>query len=179
MLVVLVALLGVLSALNLLLSFGLIRRLREHTELIDAVYEFVADGPAAAAPAVAAPAAVGEFRATTADGEPLGRDDLAPSTVVAFLAVDCKGCHEQLPHLLDWARDQDRQRIVAVVDGRGGDPFDLVAQLLPVARVVVDTNEVAAAFGIRSYPRFCVIGPDATLSAVVPTVARLPVGAAA
>jgi hypothetical protein len=166
---VVVVLLGLLSALNLLLSFGLVRRLREHTKLIDAMYE-TADST---------PAAVGDFRVTTVDGAALGRDDLAPATVVAFLAPGCQGCHEQLPALLDWARGQDRQRVVAVVDGRGDDPADLVAPLRGVARVVVDTGAVASAFGVRSYPRFCVLGPDASLFTVASTVARLPVGAAA
>jgi hypothetical protein len=168
----LVVFVGALSALNLLLAFGLIRRLREHAALIDAVYEYVAEKPGGA---------VGDFRVTTVDGEPLGRDDLVPSTVVAFLAVDCKSCHEQLPHLLAWARGQDRERLVAVVDGRGGDPADLVTRLLPVARVVVDGQRapVAGAFGVRSYPQFCVLGPDATVSAVAATMSRLPVGAAA
>jgi hypothetical protein len=180
LLVVAVALVGALCVLNLLLSLGVIRRLREHTELIDAVYEFAGSTPGTGS-AGSGPApgdTVADFRAVTTGGEPVGRDDLAPSTVVAFLAADCKGCHEQLPGFLAWARGQDRQRVLAVVSGHDGAPNDLVEQLTPVARVVLEDAKppVARAFGVRSYPRFCVLGPDATLSAVVSAVSRLPVG---
>lgn len=183
LLIVAVALVGALCVLNLLLCLGMIRRLREQTDLIDAVYEFVGNVPGAGA-GTSGPSAgdtVAAFRATTTDGAPVGLDDLAPSSVVAFLAADCKSCREQLPHFLAWARGQDRRRVLAVVNAHDSDPSDLVAQLEPVARVVLEGAKppVAGAFGVSSYPRFCVLGPDATLSAVVPAVSRLPVGAAA
>jgi hypothetical protein len=67
------------------------------------------------------------------------------------------------------------------VDAHDSDPSDLIEQLNPVARVVLDAPElpVVNAFGVRSFPRFCVLGPDATLSAVASTVSRLPAGAPA
>jgi len=181
LLVVAVALVGALCVLNLLLSFGVIRRLREHTKLIDAVYEFVGSTPGTGSDGPAAGDTVADFRATTTGGEPVARDDLAPSTVVAFLAADCQGCHEQLPDFLAWARGQDRQRVLAVVNGHGSAADALVEQLTPAARVVLEDEKppVAGAFGVRSYPQFCVLGPDARLSAVVSAVSRLPVGAPA
>ncbi|GAA1578336.1 TlpA family protein [Dactylosporangium maewongense] len=183
LLIVVVALVGALCVLNLLLCLGMIRRLREQTQLIDAVYEFVGGAPAAG-PAGSDPVAgdtVADFHATTTDGAPVGRDDLAPATVVAFLAADCKGCQAQLPDFLAWARGQDRQRVLAVVNAHDSDPDALIAQLTPVARVVLEGARppVARAFGVTSYPRFCVLGADATLSAVVAAVSRLPVGTAA
>jgi len=51
--------------------------------------------------------------------------------------------------------------------------LELLKDAMPeVRRVAI----LARAFGVRSYPSFCVLGPDATLSAVVPTVSRLPIG---
>ncbi|OKI81715.1 hypothetical protein [Micromonospora sp. CB01531] len=178
-------LVGALGALNLLLALGVIRRLREHTKLLDALYEYVgATRTAAPGEGARGPSAgdvVGEFTATTVDGLPLAPDLLATPTVVAFLSPDCGGCREQLPELLDWARGQDRQRVLAVVDGRSGDPADLVEALNPVAQVVVEAVDgpVANAFRVQAYPLFCVLGEGGVLTAVLPRVSRLPVGTAA
>ncbi|GAA3453582.1 peroxiredoxin family protein [Dactylosporangium matsuzakiense] len=182
-LIVAVALVGALCLLNLLFALGVIRRLREQTKLIDALYEVVGDMPDAGAGG-AGPAAgdtVADFRATTTAGEPVARDDLAAASVVAFLAADCKGCHEQLPGFLAWARDQDRGRVLAVVNTDGADPRAFVEQLTPVARVVLEGAKpaVARAFNVTSYPQFVVVGPGATVAEVIHAASRLPVGAPA
>ncbi|MFG1656826.1 hypothetical protein ACGFIY_09895 [Micromonospora chersina] len=175
-------LVGALGALNLLLALGVIRRLREHTKLLDALYEYVGAtrtvGPGTDARGPSAGDVVGDFTATTVDGLPVARDLLAGPTVVAFLSPDCRGCREQLPELLAWARGQDRQRVLAVVNGRSGDPAELVAALDPVAQVVVETarTPVADAFRVQAYPLFCVLGEGGVLTAVLPRVSGLPVG---
>jgi hypothetical protein len=174
-LVAVVAVVSVLCVLNTVLCFAVIRRLREQTGLIEAVYEF--NGAASgngSSPAIGD--TVKPFQATTTDGAPVGRDDLTESTVVAFMAVNCNACHEHLPEVLAWSRDHDRRRILAIVDGNGGDPADLVAQLSPVAQVIVADGEtlVVDAFGVRSYPTFCVMGPGATIAAVAARVHHLP-----
>lgn len=177
-LIALVVLLAALGVLNLLLTFGLVRRLREHTKLLNTLYEFVGveAGIDPERAGIVPGETVGEFQTTTVDGEPVGRDDLAPATVVAFLAATCDSCHEQLPDLLTYARERGRQRVLAVVDGAGGDPTDLVERLNAAVRVVLADPEssIGSAFRIRSFPRFFVLGADGTLAAVARTVSRLP-----
>jgi hypothetical protein len=181
-LIAVVVFVGILSLLNALLVVGVIRRLREHTSMLDTLNQAVTGGPGVPADGgVSVGETVEDFVVTTTDGETVSRDDLAPSTVVAFLAADCSACHDQLPHLLTWARGHDRHHLVAVVDAHGGDPGDLVERLTPVARVVSDAGEssIARAFGVRSYPRFFVLGAGATVSDIAGRVSRLPAGAAA
>src|SRR3954468_18824844 len=142
-LIALVVLLTALGVLNLLLTVALVRRLREHTKLLDALYELVGVEPGISPDrtGIVPGETVGDFRTTTVDGEPVGRDDLAPATVVAFLAATCDSCHEQLPDLLTYARERGRQRVLAVVDGAGGDPTELVERLNAAARVVLADPE--------------------------------------
>lgn len=170
-------LVGTVCVLNMLLTFGVIRRLREHTKLLDALYEFVGN-PGAGARGPSAGDVIGDFATTTVEGLPVTPQLLAASTVVAFLSPDCRGCREQLPELAGWAREQDRRRVLVVVDGRTAAPTDMVKALSPVAQVVIDsgTAPMATAFGIQSYPFFCVLGEDARLAAVSSRIARLPTG---
>ncbi|WP_180903771.1 TlpA family protein disulfide reductase [Nonomuraea indica] len=184
-LIALVALIGVLCLVLLLLTLAVVRRLREHTKLIDALYEAVGAGLAGAGHGAAAGLAVGEaagdFDATTVDGDRVSRDLLPEGAVVAFLSPDCPGCHEQLPELVSWAADRDRSRVLAVVDGRSGDPAQLVTALSPVARVVVDdaSAQVAEAFKVQAFPTFLQVGAGGRLLATAPRVSRLPAGSPA
>ncbi|MBN6054619.1 redoxin domain-containing protein, partial [Nonomuraea sp. RK-328] len=181
-LIAVVALLCALCLVLLLVTLGLVRRIREHTKLLDALYEQVdLMGPPQAGTGPAVGDVVGDFAATTVDGTQVTRDLLPDGTVVAFLSPDCQGCHEQLPELASWAAEQDRERVLAVVDGRSGDPASLVATLKPVAQVVVDdtTAPVGSAFGVQSFPTFFQVATGGRLLAVAPRIARLPAGSAA
>src|SRR6185369_4424117 len=84
-----IAVLTGLVLLNLLLTFGVIRRLREHSEQL-----------AASAPPRTLPvgAAVPEFTATTEQGRVVSTATLrSHGALVAFMASDCTACTEQLP----------------------------------------------------------------------------------
>jgi hypothetical protein len=139
--IVAVVLIGALCLLNLVLTLGVIRRLREGR-----------DGPAPNAVVTA-------FTATTVDGEAVAPDLLAGYTTVVFLAPECATCREQVPELVRWARGRDRARVLAVIDGNVSDTADLVARLAPVARVVVERagTPVANAFGVTAYPASCLV----------------------
>jgi len=71
-----VLLVGALCALNLVLTLGVIKRLREHTDLLAA---------GSNAPTIGIGQEVGEFSARTVDGETVSPDLLSGETVVAFL----------------------------------------------------------------------------------------------
>ncbi|MEV0150232.1 MULTISPECIES: hypothetical protein [unclassified Nonomuraea] len=181
-LVAIMVLVGVLCLVDLLLTLGVVRRLREHTKLIDALYEVVgAGGPPGAGASLPIGEAVGDFDATTVDDVRVTRDGLPEGTVVAFLSPDCRGCHEQLPELTSWAARHDRSRVLAVVDGRSGDPAELVTTLSPVAQVIVERTspQVAEAFKVQAFPTFFQVAAGGKLLATAPRVTRLPAGAPA
>ena len=146
-----------LCVLNLLLTYGVIRRLREHGELL-------ARGAQNSVPElVARPgSAVGAFRATTVDGAELTADDLVPGALVGFFSPHCRACGEQLPKFLDVsaAHPGGRERALAVVVGAGEDAAAQAAALSAGARVVVAPPGagIEEAFGVKGYPAFALLG---------------------
>jgi len=168
-----VVLVGALCLVDLLLTFGVIRRLRE---CCGAVQSGAAGAPGAAQLPVVG-RRVDEFAATTVDGTPVSPDALAPGTVVVFVAPACKDCRAQLPDLIRWAGTQDRQQILVVVDARTPDRIDdLVDRLNPVARVVVEGLDapVMTAFGVNTFPAACVVTAGIVVASS-PDFSRLPV----
>ncbi|MCP2322879.1 thiol-disulfide isomerase/thioredoxin [Hamadaea flava] len=174
---------AVLGLLNLLLLLGVVRRIREHTKLLDALYEVVGATPGLTSQvaATAVGDVVGAFGATATDGAPVNRELIADGTVVAFLSPDCQACHEQLPDLVAWAAAQDRDQVLVVVDGRSGDPEPLVTMLEPVTRVVVDDAAApfADAFGVRAFPTFFRLDAGGRVTGRGTRLSRLPASAAA
>jgi hypothetical protein len=157
-----VILLGALCALDLLLTFGVIRRLREHTATLEDLLRRGGGAPVGPAIAGDLPAAgkeVGPFAATTVDGAEISRDLVPADHVAVFLTSDCPSCKDQVPALRSWAAAQDRERTVVVVDGRLADPAELVEALAPVATVVVESTgiPVTEAYGVHAFPSFAVV----------------------
>lgn len=158
---------GVLCVINLLLTVATIRRLREHTELLSR------KAKAAASVGVAAPgSSVGPFTVATVEGRVVTTDDLAPGTLVGFLAPGCRGCLEELPAFLDLARaHHDGARgVLAVVSGDEASSVEYVARLSPFARVVVAPpgHEIESAFAVGSFPAFFLVGSGGVVRASGP-----------
>jgi hypothetical protein len=153
-----VVVVGLLCVLDLILTLGVIRRLREHTELLANM------GGGGGPPAVAIGEEIGEFATFTVDGESLSREHLADDTLVAFLSPDCSPCHEKLPKIVEFARaTRDRRdRVLAIVvgDADRADPF--TAALRSVARVVVEGHDGAltAAFKTSIFPTLLRVASD-------------------
>ncbi|MGI5128073.1 hypothetical protein ACQEVB_14785 [Pseudonocardia sp. CA-107938] len=150
-----VVVVGVLAVLNLLLSYGVIRRLREHSALL-------AQRPAGLPNAIAAAGSVvAPFTATTVDGRTVGVD-LAPGTLVGFFSPGCSACVEQLPLFVDAAAAHPGgpERVLAVVLGAAEGAEKYVDALSPQATVVVDRHgtEIENAFAVRAYPGFAMVG---------------------
>lgn len=182
-LIAVVVLVGALCLMNLVLALGLVRRLREHTKLLDVLYETIdlMGGPPGPRGELATGEVVGDFDATTLDGARVTRDLLVEGTVVAFLSADCGGCRDQLPEIASWAAGQDRDRIVAVVDARSGDPAELLTTLSPVAQVITEdkATQLLSAFKVQAFPTFCRLAEGGRLLAVEGRISRLSAGAAA
>lgn len=168
-----VILVGALCLVDLLLTFGVIRRLRE---CCGAAVSGAAGAPGVGQLPVAGQR-VDEFAVTTVDGAPVSPDTLTPGTVVVFVAPACKDCRAQLPDLIRWSETQDRQGVLVVIDARTPDRIDdLVDRLNPVARVIVEGLDapVMTAFGVNTFPAACVI-TDGIVLASSPDFSRLPV----
>ncbi|GAA2292446.1 hypothetical protein GCM10010149_45100 [Nonomuraea roseoviolacea subsp. roseoviolacea] len=149
----LAALLGVL---NLALMLGVIRRLREHTELLSRAPEGTAS--------IGRGEAVDAFDAVTVDGETVSRESLLDGSVVAFFSATCAPCQERLPKFVAYAKTlpEGRRQALAVVIGEGEDLDGFVTALGPVARVVVEkaSDPVNSAFGVQRYPVVLAVARD-------------------
>ncbi len=117
---------------------------------------------------------VGEFDATTLDGETLTRDDLSGWTLVAAVSPDCPPCQERLPELLSAAAvvPGGRDQVLVVVVDDGTVPPALAAQLQEVARVVPARAEssVFGALGLQYVPTFQWVSPDRVVEFAGPSV---------
>jgi hypothetical protein len=162
-------LVGLLCVLDLVLTLGVIRRLREHTELLSKqnTNDF--------RPNLTVGGEVGEFVTSTVDGERLTRHALlggAPDqTLVGFFSPSCRPCEEKLPKFVDFARAMPggRSRVLAVVVGEPDESATLVAELGEVARVVLEGYDgpLGSAFRVKGYPAALLVAPDRDGRAVV------------
>ena len=156
LLTVAVCLLTLLTLVHLLVTFAVVRRLREHANLLNA-----RPTPGPGGGIAAAGTAVGAFTAVTTTGEPIGDADLARPTLVGFFTPGCAPCRTAIPKFLDAARDHGggRTGVLAVVAGLPEETAEYAETLAAVARVVVELPDdpVTAAFDINSYPAFAVV----------------------
>ncbi|MFJ5720535.1 hypothetical protein [Streptomyces sp. NPDC093149] len=154
---VLVLVVGSLCCLNLLLTIGVVRRLREHSELL-------AERGGPNESDVPVGLEVGEFAAVTLDGTEVGRDDLAEDCVVAFFMHDCSPCREKMPRFVEYARKLPggRDQTLVVVAEDDGKEREFAQALAPVARVVVTNGmgPVAGAFKVSAFPTMLRVARD-------------------
>jgi hypothetical protein len=151
-----VIIVGVVAGLDLLLTFGVIRRLREHTELIGS------GGGRSSAPTMLEPGrSIAPFDATTVDGEAISRDELSGTTLIGVFQVGCQPCTEQLPKFVESAATfpGGRAQVLAVVaapDSTAAAPY--VDELTGVATVVQETpgGPLLTALGVTGFPAFAI-----------------------
>ncbi|WP_163505999.1 TlpA family protein disulfide reductase [Fodinicola acaciae] len=157
-----VAVVGALSLVNLLLCIGIVRRLREHTDILNT--KLGDNGPA---PMYAAGQRIGDFQATTVDGAAVSRDALTGTTLLGAFTPGCTPCKERLPLFIEQAAQRDRDQVLAIVSGTVDDAADYVARLSAVARVVreEDGGPVTTAFGVEGFPAFALIDTDGVVLA--------------
>jgi hypothetical protein len=160
---------------HLVLTLGLVRRMREHSEVLDRVA-----GPP---PLVMRPAGevVDDFAATACDGTPVATDLLATPAVVGFFSPGCGPCQERLPEFVARVRHAPVGRALAVVVGAQGETDAMVSRLSEVAVVVTEPKggPVAEAFGVRAFPAFGLIGEGGRIEASGTDLESIPVLVAA
>jgi AhpC/TSA family len=172
----LVILVGVLCLVDLLLTFGVIRRLRVHTGLLNSsatANETVIGLPAGATPP--------DFAAVSIRDEQV--DGPVGLRVVAFFASFCSVCPTKVPAFLAYLeRNQIRQdEVLAVMAADPQDPVPYLNQVAQVALVCMEpaNGPVSSAFQVSAFPSFCVLDPDGSLRSAHYDPASLPVPAMA
>jgi Redoxin len=148
---------GLIAVLDLLLTFGVVRRLREHTELIGGG----AGAPAGAPTMLEIGGSIAPFDATTVDGEAISRDRLSGTTLIGVFGAGCPACEEKLPRFVEFAGSfaGGRSQVLAVVaarDSTAAAPY--VDALTGVATVVRDAQggPLLTALGVSGYPAFAI-----------------------
>ncbi|MBT3154271.1 TlpA family protein disulfide reductase [Streptomyces sp. CHD11] len=138
---------GLLCAVDLVLTLGVVARLREHSGLLSG---------AERASGLGMGETVGGFQTADLNGVPLSRETLGPATFVAFISPTCGSCKEKLPELVRFARRlrDEGEEMLAVVVGDAEESRPFAADLRPVARVTVEGSggPLGTAFRATSYP---------------------------
>jgi thiol-disulfide isomerase/thioredoxin len=171
-LVAAVVVLGLLCVLNAVFCLGIVRRLREHTELL----EKLAHGGQTDL-ILSAGVPVGAFTASTVEGAAVSEAALAGPTLVAFFAPGCGPCTDERPKFAALATTHPRDRVIAVVTGLDDEAAaPLVAELRDLAAVVRedDGGPVQQAFGVGGYPTFALVESGVVIASGT-RVADLPV----
>ncbi|MEW2289295.1 hypothetical protein [Streptomyces sp. NPDC047841] len=145
-------LVGLLCLLDLVLTVGVVKRLREHTELLAA--------RGGGRLSLGTGDEVGEFSAVTVDGERVHDGMIHSETVVAFFSPTCGPCKEKLPKFAEYARSvpRGREQVLAAVIADSPEEAEAAAPMLtalrPVARVLTgrDADAVAEACKVQGFP---------------------------
>ncbi|GIF36985.1 hypothetical protein Axi01nite_12960 [Actinoplanes xinjiangensis] len=167
----LVALLGALTLLNLLLTFGIIRRLRTRPA-----------NPIVTTPGFLSPGTlIGDFTGHDLDGRPVSRSALSGRTLVGFFSPGCDACRDMLPDFVAAAAAFGRDRTLAIVMSGVASASDYLPALTPVARVVPDDPDgpLISAFAITAFPSFFVVAADGRIVAGGVALDDLPIAAVA
>jgi hypothetical protein len=166
---------GALCLLDLLLTFGVIRRLREHAELLrdhDPSLEHRVIS-------LATGEAPGPFTTMTADGV----DVTGPSglRLAGFFAAWCSSCPERVAPFIEYvqANHLAKEDVLTVLLAGDDGPPPYMGRLAEVARVSVqpDDNMVNKAFGVSGFPAFCLLDADGMVLASGHDPAVLPAAA--
>jgi thiol-disulfide isomerase/thioredoxin len=155
-----VTVVGAVCLLDLLLTFGVIRRLREHTEMLASA------GPAKPPAGLSTGELPGTFAAMTTEG------DLVHGTtglrVVAFFASWCTVCPERVPPFAAYLRTYQisRHSVLAVSAGPGDAPPAHLAELVGLAQICAekDDGELAKAFKVTTFPTFYLLDADGAVT---------------
>jgi thiol-disulfide isomerase/thioredoxin len=140
------------TALNLLLTFGVIRKLRVHDAKLAGRGAVVQDAT------LAAGTAVPPVTATTLEGGTVSSVRPGASQLVGFFSVGCGACDERIPEFIAY---QQRTGVAAfavvVTDADDSGPY--VARLSTHVDVVVERERgpLATTFGVTSFPALCLV----------------------
>ncbi|MEV5411980.1 TlpA disulfide reductase family protein [Thermopolyspora sp. NPDC052614] len=154
----------VLVGFNLVLTYGLIRRLRVHSQLLSSL----------SAPDTALPvgAKVGPFTAVTTTGRTLSSDDLPERVLIGFFSPSCPPCLTELPRFVDHVRRTGTPAL-AVVLGEEQEIQEMAETLEPVAWVAVEPHggPISTAFRVTGTPTVLLIEDGTVAETGLPEIA--------
>ncbi|BEL05299.1 hypothetical protein Q0Z83_034900 [Actinoplanes sichuanensis] len=140
------------TALNLLLTFGVIRKLRIHdAKLADrnAVIQEATLPAGTSVPAVTA---------STVDGDTVSSVRPGSAQLIGFFSIGCGACDDRIPEFIAY---QQRTGVaaVAVVVTDADDSGPYVARLSPHVDVVVERERgpLATVYAVTSFPALCLV----------------------
>jgi hypothetical protein len=169
-----VIIVGILCLLDMLLSFGVIRRLREHSELLR-TRQYADEPPVISLSAGQMPA---EFAVTADDGAAVVTGP-AGLRLAGFFSASCSVCPGRVAPFIEYvsANRINRDDVLVTMltaDGAAAPPY--LSQLAEVALVTVppDGDLIAKAFGVAGFPAFCLLDPDGAVVATGYDPAALP-----
>jgi hypothetical protein len=149
-----IILVGVLCLLDMLMTFAVLRRLREHSARLAELPDFTMGGPAYAAKFLDRP--LPEFSAQAVDGREVSSRSLAGrSGLIAVLRAGCGPCQEQLPTLAQLAGEEGII-VIGVVTGSVADARGMVGQLTDTSLVVMgpDADALAKTLDADVFPTY-------------------------
>ena len=151
-LVAAVVLVGLLGVLNLLLTVGVIRRLRRQSA-------------APAADSLPPGTRIPQFAATTTSGEPISDELLGTPALIGFFSHGCRPCEDLLPLFVERARGTSDAVLAVVVSAPGEDSAAEAGLLAEVARVVTEPPQgpLQTAFGVNAFPTVLTVGAGDTI----------------
>jgi hypothetical protein len=163
----LVGVLAFLVLVDLVLSFGIIRRLRQHDDALAGSHTTHGSGLPAGSP-------VPEFAtASGTAGESISVGWFHDHTsLVAFHAENCGACEEQLPALRDGLRKLEGRGVRALIvvpnfDKEATAKIDeLTAAVGDLASIVSESpsGPLHSAFRVKSYPSHFIVGMDGAVA---------------
>lgn len=155
-LVAAVVLVGLLCVVDLLLTFAVLRRLREHTEQLGRL-----SGASNSSPGVDLDKFLGrelpEFSTETVNGAVVSRESVTGNVeLLGFFLPNCGPCHTQAPLFVDKARAIGGGKALAVVAGSGSDTDDLVQIFKDATDTVLDpaSGGLVRGLNIDAFPTF-------------------------
>lgn len=162
----------VATAVNILLTFAVLRRLREHGARI---VRLEGSGPAQQSEMVGRQPS--PFEVVDGTGERLTEETVHDGrTVIGFFSVGCSACHSQAGPFRRAAEDHRfaADRLLVVIDGPAGQDRELVGTLRGLGTLLEgeQAERISAAFGVVSFPAFVTVA-DGRITAAAPAVALL------
>jgi len=158
-----VVVVGLLCLADLLLTFGVIRRLREHAEQLAGSHSSHEEAPITD---LKEGEALAPFSAQALAGEQLTGP--AGLRMVAFFSATCSACPARVPPFLDYvqANQIDRDAVLAVMVNPSGAPVSYQEDVAKVARITVASSdsEIEKAFKVRGFPTFFVLDGAGSVS---------------
>ncbi len=167
-----VVIVGILCLTDLLLTFGVIRRLREHAAMLNDQSRSHHNPPVTG---LATGEKAAPFAVTTTDE----RLQTGPAglRLVAFFSTSCSLCPSGCQcSPVTCGPTASRGDVLAVVLGGPGEPVPYLDELTSVAQVRLESEdgELPTAFKISGFPAFCLLDADGAVLASGYDPAALP-----